>query len=394
MAMEKEEIKGLNEEYKNVIKKTYEEILKGHNKTILEDCNRYAEKLAKILKHKEKGKNREEQVKNVASAFNTSRAHLDKYITVGLGMTGTPTIILRFYGREVARIYFDSDTGEKSFEISKVGKTGPENVGEKADLRKLNEKFEKTFADNGLIVEKKYRWNLKEGTKFRRIFARKDANNILTIKKEHYFESQLLKDFSSKNKNMKTIPYLQPVKYAGCRLQFPTKIKGSKAKDNFLEYSRTGGGIDILARRKNGRESFLCIIELKDESKDDERPEMAIKQAIAYATFVDFILREQDSRRSKWFEIFGLNKQKYLDDNGNNKKPMTLFAIIAMPKGACSNEKNAEDLKNVFENEIELPEFEVDGKKIHDTLKLHYLYFDKDKVEKGKMDPKPITSLK
>jgi hypothetical protein len=300
-------------------------------------------------------------------------------------MKGTPTIILRFYGREVARVYFDKKKNEKFFKISPVGKVTLKNAGEEKELRHLNQKFKKTFDNNDLEIGKEYKWNSREGENFRSIFANKNSKNELTLVNEHYLESQLLKDLSSKVRKSKSIPHIQPIKYAGCRLQFPTKLKASKAKNDIVTYARNGGGIDVLARRKIGAKGILCAVELKDESKSDEIPENAIKQAIAYATFIDYILRKSDTETSKkWFKIFGLEHQKY------NEKPMKIFAVIVMPiNDNYSNKDKSKGISFAKPKQNISTFYKIgfknknDSEEMHDNLELHYLYFRKEQLEAG-----------
>jgi hypothetical protein len=222
--------------YQGIIDLTYKELDKNRE-IVLQDCNRYVKGLTKSGRN---NKVRETKVKEVAKQFNTGRACLDKYITVGLGMAGRPTIILRFFGREVARIFLN-DNKDKMFTISNPGKLPLENNSKDKSLRELNNRFKKRFENNGLDINKEYEWDSPEGKAFRRIFINKDAKTNLAITNEHYFESQLLSDLSLNLKKGKSLPFIQPIKYAGCRLQFPTKLKASAAKEDNVEYSRKGG---------------------------------------------------------------------------------------------------------------------------------------------------------
>ena len=199
----------MDKKYINVIDLTYKE-LEDNKDEILKDVKRYANKLTAINRQK---KSRIETVKEIVKKFNTQKACLDKYINVDLAMKGTPTIILRFYGREVARVYFDKKKNEKFFKMSPVGKVTLKNAGEEKELRHLNQKFKKTFDNNDLEIGKEYKWNSREGENFRSIFANKNSKNELTLVNEHYLESQLLKDLSSKVRKSKSIPHIQPIKY-------------------------------------------------------------------------------------------------------------------------------------------------------------------------------------
>lgn len=107
----------------------------------------------------------------------------------------------------------------------------------------------------------------------------------------------------------------------------PTPISASNPKK--LTYSTghsLGGGIDILCRVGSAGRPNLCIMEVKDEYNPKEPPSMAIKQALAYATFVRELLRSEDCE--KWWHIFGFKKPR---------KQIKLLVTCVMPAPASGD---------------------------------------------------------
>lgn len=147
--------------------------------------------------------------------------------------------------------------------------------------------------------------------------------------------------------------------------QMPIPISASQIfKDiKYLKYSKNSRpGIDVLLRSNrfnNVGETTFCVIEVKDSYKERERPMKAIKQAIAYATFIGRLLRtnKEEANKSIWYSFFRgnfslYNTPGYID---KLKKPLIIKAIIAMPfkdkqpclnfvgKSFAFNPKNSED---------------------------------------------------
>lgn len=175
-------------------------------------------------------------------------------------------------------------------------------------------------------------WSTHEDANtFRRIFTKLEEVTqtqkvVLRGQPEHDMESYLLKNYAKKSTLEKELVAIQPVTMCGSRAKFqmPTPIKASKAKDGIchIQYAKQyGGGIDILARV--GKNTKLAILELKDENKATEPPEKAIQQAIAYATFIQVLLRSGEAQGAKWWNFFGFS--------GMLPKKLTLKVIIVMP---------------------------------------------------------------
>jgi len=203
-------------------------------------------------------------------------------------------------------------------------------------------------------------WRGKEAKEFRRFF--KDRNKHIDFtglnpsNEEHRFESLFLSEFSESHSSKKALSNIQPVKIAKIRFPMPTPLSASNHKA--VKYSGIrGGGIDILTRTgKGGKATNLCIMELKDENVKSEPPKDAIKQAIAYATFIHELLRTQsDETGQKWWKLFGFG--------GKVPDKLTLFASCVMP--ANSN----------IDRSFAGMELSVGN----DTIRLHYLYFEECK---------------
>ena len=218
-------------------------------------------------------------------------------------------------------------------------------------------------------------WN--KASVFRRIYADLENNNVkLTKNKEHELESKLLKNFSKKSSDGKSICYIKPVTMLKESLffQMPTPLKASDAKSGNIDYSaENGGGIDILARIGRGKNTHLAIIELKDKYEKNEPPEKAICQAIAYATFIRKLLRSKSGK--KWWRFFGFG--------GDIPKSLKLFAIIAMPN---SKNANRDFVYTCNPNAINLSLGE------DDKLELGYIYLKNEGLQQEISENLPLKS--
>lgn len=200
----------------------------------------------------------------------------------------------------------------------------------------------------------------KEATEYRKEFKdREKAMNEMGPDiqdekcKEHKLESMLLSEFSITKSADAALYNIQPVKLSKiARFQMPTPLSASKSGQ--ITYSaEKGGGIDILARVGQGRGVKLCVMELKDETKSNERPEKVIQQALAYAIFIQQLLRSKTGK--DWWKIFGFK--------GSIPKSLKINVACVMP----FNEKDQSLNSTNFGGHI----INID----QDQLQLHYLYF-------------------
>jgi len=285
-------------------------------------------------------------IKRVRTSFR-QWAPLTVYLNTTSAQNAKKTVVfdLRYYGQTIARI-----TGHVD------GKLKLSTKGfEKNNLR-----------DFGCDIQLKgVDWKGPEAAKFRKYFKdRKGPRNaeVNVGNEEHRLESLWLTELQKQSN--KAVPNTKAVEVGNVRFPMPTPISASNHK--VLKYSGIyGGGIDILTRTGTGGiNTYLCIMELKDENVKSEPPKDALKQAIAYTSFIRELLRSEAGQ--EWWTLFGFN--------GKIPKQLTLYAACVMPSSNC-NDYSFRDMT-----------LDIDG----DTIKLHYVYF----IEKNNKITEVDTSLK
>ncbi|MGM9570404.1 MAG: hypothetical protein ACI3XC_10040 [Phascolarctobacterium sp.] len=226
---------------------------------------------------------------------------------------------------------------------------------------------------NGIPSKKKCDWHTsKTAEAFRKFFREGPKKGLKSNSKEangeHTLESAFISEIEKRHSKDKSLLYIQPIKLKGLRFQFPTGLSASNLHNvkkleiilEELKCKNKGGGIDILARRKTAdSNSYLTVIELKDEYKNQERPELAIMQAIAYATFLRELIRydaKNCDEGPKWYNIFGFGTN-ILETN------LEIKCVVAMP-----NVKNPNLFIDAGLTEIPLAE---STDKYQDKLLLH-----------------------
>ncbi|MCB4791074.1 MAG: tetratricopeptide repeat protein [Elusimicrobia bacterium] len=290
------------------------------------------------------------RIKNKKDSFN-QWSPLYLYMNVSQAK-GDAIFNLRYLGQSVADIDVKSDGSVKSIKL------------DQNRYKKHNEDyfgFIHNYEDDKTIWE----WSGKDATAakaFRKHFCNNPQRIKVEQKKEnheHRIESMFLTEFSKRDAKdkRKELRNIQPVKIAKiARFQMPTPFSAS----NDLKYPKNGkgGGIDILARVGKGNSTKLCIMELKDENTAKEPPKVAIKQGLAYATFISKLLRSKSGK--KWWNIFGFS--------GKVRKDLKLLVACVMPISEYK-ERNNESFKGI--------------KIVHEgcTFELHYIYF-KEEINK------------
>ena len=178
-----------------------------------------------------------------------------------------------------------------------------------------------------------------EAKRFRDFFA--NYNGVKhNDNHEHTVESAFLTDLEKKKGINKTLKYIQPVEIRGKRFQMPTPLKASNLhsinsqadliNDKFFKYAKQyGGGIDILARRRIASHTYITVIELKDKYEENEPPQKAMYQAVAYATFIRELIRSDAADGTGWYNLF-LDK---IDATAPSRVPAVLVikCVVAMP---------------------------------------------------------------
>lgn len=201
------------------------------------------------------------------------------------------------------------------------------------------------------------KWASKNAATFRKHFSAKSPRSLKSNKKneEHRVEAALLTEFSKKSSHDKKLCNIQPVRIAKiARFQMPTPIAASDPKKLSYSCKASLGGIDILSRVGSRGRSNLCIMEVKDEYNSKEPPSMAIKQALAYATFIRELLRSEQGE--KWWNIFGFKKPR---------KQIKLFVACVMPVPASGGpDISFGNTKISFDDDST------------DCAILHYMYFN------------------
>lgn len=266
---------------------------------------------------------------------------------VKLAKEGNAMFDLRYEGQSVAELIVAAKQPNDST-INKEFKVSLKIDDKKANTNQRDFGFPR-------IIPGRFDWNSNEASAFRKFFSSKPqrTQDATKVNREHRFESVILTDLLKRYSTDKTLVNIRPVLLCGARFQMPTPINSSKAKEGIVTYSgQFGGGIDILARAgKSGRKANLCVIEVKDENTSKEPPQAAMKQAIAYATFIRELLRDKVNG-SGWWKLFGFS--------GAIPDKLTIFTVVAMPRGA--------------EDEIYPGEIIKIGDK--DEFVLHYIYID------------------
>jgi hypothetical protein len=284
---------------------------------------RFADYAKKILENQDKYKKGCKQFR--------VRKPLTVYTSVGLAKEPRLKYDLRFAGQSVATI------NVKDERVTISTKDGPNK-----DYFGINETL------------KSIDWNSPGASHFRAAFTEKLREKNKGKSREHLLENFLLNEFGKNASSTKKLCNIQPVRLSGAFFQMLTPFAAS-TDDVTYANADGGGGIDILARiRHRNGEVRLCVMELKDENHSAKAPAKAMKQALAYATFLARLLNSQSGEQ--WYKIYGFK--------GKMPQSITIHVVALMPKGA--GEEN-------FETE---PEIQV-GKTTQ--LKLCSLYFD----EKG-----------
>lgn len=259
----------------------------------------------------------------------------------------------------------DGKTYDLRFDGQSVGEI---EVNDKGGIRLIpKEKSNKEFFKeeySELQMPKKVGWSSAEASIFRRFFRKKsrEANSIKLKSPEHQLENRLLKEFAKKTRaEGKVLCNIQPVRLYNCFFQFPTPLKAS---EHTPEYScHRGGGIDILARVQSvDGNSRICVMELKDENKNNESQAEVMKQAAIYSVFIANLLRSESG--SSWWN--------FIMNRGSKTKPVPEYldidVVTVMPEGST---------EEFCDRKIDLQDQSC-------TLHCHTLYYNRKDYINGK----------
>lgn len=291
------------------------------------------------------------------------------YSSIGKVKSGanTTSYDLRFAGQSVGLIEVNKEKEVRLTVSEKQAKYAKDKLGFSECKELIRVDWKK---DNGAIS-------------FRRFFLNNESTNEVAIKSpEHRIESELLKEFSKKTRKQdKHLCNIQPVRLGGKFFQLTTPLKGSTHIPTLSltekENGATGGGIDILARIKHSAfKSRIAIIELKDENVDKESQEVAMFQALIYATFIAHLLRsksgklwwylmkDKPSKNDALKDVEDFNDFKRIGNMLENvPEYVDLDVVTLMPEGSSGEGEL---------NELMIEELNV-------TLHPYTLYYNEDK---------------
>ena len=257
---------------------------------------------------------------------------LTVYFTIGRAKDNSNYFDLRYQGQSVGQI-----------SVSRRDDSVKLHISETQFKNNSNEAYLKGYPKE--CKAGCYLWHSDVAKAFRKYFGTdpgKDGHP------EHKYENLLLNELFKSEGRIKSLKYIQPITIGkDLFFQMPTPLTASGKE---IKYSDGHGGIDILARRKSGKESTLTVFELKDEYKDTEGPDKVICQAIAYATFIVELCNTK--AREKFLELCRLGEIE------------TINVSILMPD---PDGKTVPDFKGKV--------LSVPGSNI--KLALHYTFFDK-----------------
>lgn len=208
--------------------------------------------------------------------------------------------------------------------ISRVKQTHKDKTS--YDLRCHGQSIGEITVEKGNVYLKpkgksdKVKWNSTDARKF------KKQSIDYPHSPEHKIEQFLLSEFSKGTRvSEKKLCSIQPVRLGGLFFQMPTPLKASD--HNNIKYSgHDGGGIDILARIKDkSNKPKLAVLELKDENTEREPQNEVMWQALAYATFIAYLLRSK-SGTFWWEKVFGFKEGSLSKD-----KPLEIIVATIMP---------------------------------------------------------------
>lgn len=264
---------------------------------------------------------------------------IDFYITFGNAKNGDTVFDIRHLGQSVGCLKIDKENNVKL------------SVDDKHNVNSSN------YFGYDVGVIDGANWLSDEKSKLFRKFY-KEHSDKAPRQKEHMVESALFTELEKSSSFNKNLCYITPVSFCNLRFHLKTALNACKSKDDEIAISKSGGEIDLLARRRvNVGNNRLVVIEIKDENKKTESFDLAIKQAISYTVFLIKLLRGNNG--NKWAHILGLS-------SFNKDDKIIVDAVAAMPY--------QDNLGPSFRGE----EISVTPK---DSICLHYMEFS------TKMDP-------
>lgn len=195
---------------------------------------------------------------------------------------------------------------------------------------------------------KPYLLESKDAQMIIKIFTEYDGVGADMKSREHQYETLILHDLVQTTSTRKKITYCRPVMLGEYGFfQMRTVFAASRHQPKYAMNGRAamGGGIDILARiqHKDGKWR-LAVMELKDDNKKSESQPVVMMQAMIYATFIGYLLRDVDCGK-KWWNLF-----RNQDDEKSIKPTIDIDVITVMPTDKTGKLPEAK-----MEKEIPIP---------------------------------------
>ncbi len=186
-----------------------------------------------------------------------------------------PKLSLRYCGVDVASLVI----GEKL-----------EVIIDKRQAEK-NEKFKNTA-----LIKRRFNWVSEEARAFRSFFDNKEMKNDDTGDYENRLQAFMFRNMT--NESTGIYNNCQPVLLGGLPFQFPIPIGANKGLPKDAIGIRTGGHLDILARRGHGKGVHPAIWELK---RPGNYHSSSFKQVYIYGVTLALMVRQ----KSKWYQVMG-----------------------------------------------------------------------------------------
>lgn len=369
----------LNPDTKNDFYKEYLKIIKRIQTLLNQDTawsNRYSDYKKRLF-----------SCNNTLSLRSDKRNNLFYYTNFTESMKATDNTLsaqIRYRGQLVGQI---CQTTKKEGNLEHILVIDTEDAKNNCNTFSGYEDKPELNGQNGIPSTLECDWHKSKTAKaFRKFFREGPQKGLKSNGQEshgeHTLESAFLSEIEKRSSKDKPLLYIQPIKLKGLRFQFPTGLPASKLHNidkletilEDLKCGGKGGGIDILARRKsaNGK-SYLTVIELKDEYKKTEKPELAIMQAIAYATFLRELIRYDAANCAEgpnWYNVFGFGSN-VLETN------LEIKCVVAMP-----NIKNTNLFIDAGLTEISLSD---STDKYQDKLLLHCINIELQNDDKNEI---------
>lgn len=178
-------------------------------------------------------------------------------------------------------------------------------------------------------LRKPYPMESNDAQKIIKEFTEYDGVGAEMKSREHQYETLILHDLVQTTSTRKKITYCRPVMLGEYGFfQMRTVFAASRHQPKYAMNGRAamGGGIDILARIQHKDGTWrLAVMELKDENKGSESQPVVMMQAMIYATFIGYLLRDADCGK-KWWNLF-----RNQDDVKSIKPIIDIDVITVMP---------------------------------------------------------------